>query len=302
MEKEKITKDQKAGLTVLSGLEEEEKGRIVNLITYSTVVLSPENISEKLGDGAFSLTKEMLELVFQALFDLFRQRLQLAIMPGEQLSEIVQLVSEEAGLLTEQEGVFRQFLSDLERILRPMFEKEIPDPFEEAQGLNLVEDSAQPRYYISSGPLANEPESERSRQKNQEPSEFEAFTFLIQKRRDYVEGLRLLDDDWISGDSQKPSSEVLNRAQIVLLEFHGWLARNRSYPIPKLVMSPIPSGGFAFEISPGKEGVLYFSLYNDGATELEMAVGGHFSEIDLSGTDFMFSLIESYKYLCKEDV
>lgn len=111
--------------------------------------------------------------------------------------------------------------------------------------------------------------------------ELNAFFELIYKRADYIYSLHNLSGPWINGNSSTPTLEVLEICKDILWKLYNLVSLNRSYPIPVLIMGPIPSGGFHIEIKITDSLVIYMSLYNDMRYEIDYSVGDIFTEYEI---------------------
>ncbi len=109
----------------------------------------------------------------------------------------------------------------------------------------------------------------------------EDFTEFIKHRITYLDSLYNLDDDWISGNSAIPNAVVIELSKDLLNGFLNYILDKKEIRIPKILMSPIPIGGFGFDISTNDRNSLSISLYNDGTNEIELQKDDYFSEIEI---------------------
>ncbi len=124
----------------------------------------------------------------------------------------------------------------------------------------------------------------------------ENFNKFIASRKSYLDNLKYLGEGWISGKSYPPNDNVLSIGKSVLDYLESWyqseMVLSQAYHIPNIIMSPIPTGGFAFEIIP-KSGVkIYFNIYNNGEIEIELDNHGFFSDVNTSMDNYQEKLAE----------
>jgi hypothetical protein len=108
------------------------------------------------------------------------------------------------------------------------------------------------------------------------------FLVTIDKRIDYIRSLlENLPNNWISGDSQKPSEKVIDLSINFLEKFKFFIQLTR-IPIPKILMSPIPDGGFGFNFSIDDDNKLFLRLLNEGIVELDIEKNGRYECLEYS--------------------
>ena len=114
--------------------------------------------------------------------------------------------------------------------------------------------------------------------------ELAGFNQLIAVRKEYLDMLPSLDENWISGNSFLPSREVINKSKKLLDEFKDYLDRKKrqrtQIDIPKLVMGPIPTGGIGIEFHVNSENALYISIHNNNTFEIELKSFDFYSTIE----------------------
>src|SRR5690606_7765052 len=112
-----------------------------------------------------------------------------------------------------------------------------------------------------------------------------AHLVLLQNERfynsriSYLESLKNLGDDWISGDSIGPSEVALKKASGVLRNIVKFYSRRKKV-IPKILFSPIPSGGMSIEIHFKDCSYILIKIDNDGQIEIEGEIDGKYIELD----------------------
>lgn len=96
------------------------------------------------------------------------------------------------------------------------------------------------------------------------------FQELVRNRCEYLDSLRTLRNDWISGKSTSPNTEVIEYSKKILIDFSSWLSTKSNLPSnPKLVMGPIPTGGIGIEFIVDNKFKIFLNIYNDSRVELE---------------------------------
>lgn len=117
---------------------------------------------------------------------------------------------------------------------------------------------------------------------NKEMSEFKE---LIESKKEYIDNLRNLGDNWSSDSvSKAPTIEVLELTKEIL-DYIFKLTEVTPIKIPKLVMIPIPKGGFELKLEYDNNNntttttIIFVTVHNDMSMFLY-----HFHE---------------YEYLCK---
>jgi hypothetical protein len=104
--------------------------------------------------------------------------------------------------------------------------------------------------------------------------ELARFDQLVAFRKEYLDMLPSLGENWISGNSFLPSQKVIKKSKRLLDEFNSYLVQKKQQwaqiDVPKLVMGPIPSGGIGIEFHVNSENALYVSFFNDDTVEIEL--------------------------------
>ncbi len=125
--------------------------------------------------------------------------------------------------------------------------------------------------------------------------ELSKFKALIAHLLNYVEDLKILGNNWISGDSISPGELSLDLAKDIL---HYLDAEYTSKPVylssytPGIIMGPIPAGGVSIEVSPQADVRLYINIYNPGNIEMELDNQGFFTEIGATKDNFKAKMAE----------
>jgi hypothetical protein len=120
-------------------------------------------------------------------------------------------------------------------------------------------------------------------------AELARFDQLVAFRKEYLDMLPSLGENWISGNSSLPSRAVIEKSKNLLDEFNNYLVRNKNQGmqinVPKLVMGPIPTGGIGVEFHVNSENALYISIHNNSTVEIELKSFDFYSAIEPSGLD-----------------
>jgi len=116
--------------------------------------------------------------------------------------------------------------------------------------------------------------------------ELAGFNQLVAVRKEYLDILPSLDENWISGKSSLPSHEVIEKSKYLLDDFNNYLVRKKKQEIkidiPRLVIGPIPTGGIGVEFHVNSENALYISIHNNNTVEIELKYFDFYSTIEPS--------------------
>ena len=114
--------------------------------------------------------------------------------------------------------------------------------------------------------------------------ELAGFHQLVAIRKEYLDMLPLIGENWISGNSFPPSLEVIDKSKKLLDDFNNYLVRKKrqqtQIDIPILVMGPIPTGGIAVEFHVNSVNALYISIHNNSTVEIELKYFDYYSTIE----------------------
>jgi hypothetical protein len=112
------------------------------------------------------------------------------------------------------------------------------------------------------------------------------FSKLVDDRKNYLNQLLNLPDNWISGKSNIPNQYAVNTGQKILNGFLSYLnLKKESVFIPKLIIGPIPSGGISIELHRDSGIALYFNIFNNENVEVEMKYFDFYSDIEIKNTN-----------------
>lgn len=118
------------------------------------------------------------------------------------------------------------------------------------------------------------------------------FQELIKKRIEYIDSLKDIPDDWISGKSKKPSSEVIRISKILLDTLFDTISNNINSQIPKLLLGPIPSGGISINIIFDSQNKISVSFFNEDVCEIDYVKSGKYICEDID-KDITISKLEA---------
>ncbi len=122
----------------------------------------------------------------------------------------------------------------------------------------------------------------------------QSFASLVSKRCSYLEGLRNLESDWVSGGAVNPSSSAILRSQELLLYIKRKIFSEELCLIPRIVMGPIPSGGILVELHADDDNSIHVTISNDDRVELEVQYGGYYYEFNLSANELNGTVTSQY--------
>ncbi|MEO6903531.1 MAG: hypothetical protein ABI315_10275 [Bacteroidia bacterium] len=106
------------------------------------------------------------------------------------------------------------------------------------------------------------------------------FSDFINTRINYLESLRGLGDNWISGQSKQPSVEAIELSKSLLKKLRNWISgENCAFTVPpKVIMGPIPSGGISIELNFTENLSFSINIFDNSCIELEKQEDGFYSE------------------------
>jgi len=122
------------------------------------------------------------------------------------------------------------------------------------------------------------------------------FSNFIASREQYLDDLKEIGDDWISGSSKQPSDESIEISKKFLNEIGSWYAYSgyEDYVYPKIIMGPIPSGGISMKIELFPNLNAYFSIFGDNIN-YEVEQNGFFTEFEANSDNISYQLLTLYK-------
>ncbi len=124
---------------------------------------------------------------------------------------------------------------------------------------------------------------------------FEQFSDFVGNRLTYLDNLKTLGDNWISGNSKQPNDQVISLAKNVLAGLEKWFGQRltKYYLIPKkIIMGPIPTGGISYEIFTNNNFKIFANIYNNGEIEVETQnEEGFYDEISANAATLLDSLV-----------
>jgi hypothetical protein len=108
------------------------------------------------------------------------------------------------------------------------------------------------------------------------------FSELVNDRKNYLNQLLNLPDNWLSGESNIPNQYAIDMGKKILGGFLKYLELKNEYVfIPKLIMGPIPSGGISIELHRNSEIALYFNIFNNKNIEIETKYFDFYADIEI---------------------
>jgi hypothetical protein len=123
----------------------------------------------------------------------------------------------------------------------------------------------------------------------------QAFSVFISSRNQYLNKLKLLGNNWISGGAEQPTEQSIDLSKDLLNGLGHWYATvgNEKFLYPKVIMSPTPAGGIAMEIELFPEKRAYVTIMND-AIAYEVETNGHYVEMSADKDNISKQLLNLY--------
>lgn len=109
------------------------------------------------------------------------------------------------------------------------------------------------------------------------------FSAFVKSRTNYLESLKKLGKDWISGGSEEPKLQSIKVSQSILRNLELWYLQEgaKNFMYPSIVMSPTPSGGISMEIAISTRLKTHLNIQEDNV-ELEMEKDGYYSDEEVT--------------------
>jgi hypothetical protein len=127
--------------------------------------------------------------------------------------------------------------------------------------------------------------NEENRKKNISEYALMVFTELVNDRKNYLNQLLSLPNNWISGQSDIPNKDSIeigkNILSGLLMYLNRKMIKDEYVFIPKIIMGPIPSGGISIELHRNFEIALYFNIFNNKKIEIETKCFDYYSDIEI---------------------
>jgi hypothetical protein len=118
------------------------------------------------------------------------------------------------------------------------------------------------------------------------------FGQLVDARKTYLSNLPNLRKDWSSFDSEAPSTKAADISADILEALKNFLTANYSYPIPKLILGPMPIGGIIIEIHANETSAIYFTVPNDAAkVEVDVKKDDFFIDFEVTPNNVQALLV-----------
>ena len=120
------------------------------------------------------------------------------------------------------------------------------------------------------------------------------FASLVSSRCRYLEGLMDLEQDWVSGNSVRPSSSAIYLSQALIRYVKTLAIRKKISVFPKIVMGPIPAGGIVVELHADDDHAIYVTIPNDDQVEVEVQYAGYYFDVNLSENELIGTVTSQY--------
>lgn len=124
---------------------------------------------------------------------------------------------------------------------------------------------------------------------------YAGFHELINSRLDYLEKLKHIGDDWVSGGSVQPPLEAINFAKGFLKNIRTFVASDncKVNTPPRIIMSPIPKGGVSIELYFNNELNFLVNIFQNSIT-LEKEECGYYSEFNVDVNNTFDKIVSEY--------
>ena len=116
----------------------------------------------------------------------------------------------------------------------------------------------------------------------------------------YIEGLKNLTPDWISGGGKVPSSSAVKMAKAFLIFIFLRAQSEFLSVVPKLVLGPMPGGGIEIELHAEKDSAIYVAFKNDNSVEIDTKFRGYFSTITSPTSGISNEIFAHYESITKD--
>jgi hypothetical protein len=116
--------------------------------------------------------------------------------------------------------------------------------------------------------------------------DFAGFQSLIESRITYLDSLKNLGDNWISGTSKQPSDEVIAKGKELLNEILLHFRKNYTPSFPTIIMGPMPVGGMSFEIRCNSN-IAFLNIHNNGTFDMETLIDDYYKDVFVSEENFI---------------
>jgi len=119
------------------------------------------------------------------------------------------------------------------------------------------------------------------------------YNDFLKSRIEYLESLKNLGDNWITGDSKQPSLKSIEKAKNLLdLVIKNLIEKN--FSLPRILMSPIPTGGISFDLRFDVDNSILFTIHDDENIEMECERDGEYNEVVEVDTSIISGLFSDY--------
>ena len=116
---------------------------------------------------------------------------------------------------------------------------------------------------------------------------------LLESRIKYLESLKTLPDNWISGESVKPSVQVISNG----INFLEKLIEEKNIFQKKseLLISPIPSGGIGFEFRFNENNAIFTSIFNNKKLKYILLKDTNYIEKQITYNKLIDTFLKDYQ-------
>lgn len=122
---------------------------------------------------------------------------------------------------------------------------------------------------------------------------------LIENRKVYLDNLETLNN-WISGQSDKPSQDTIQYTKDLLDTFKTWLFANKNIRVPKIIMGPIPTGGITVEFRPDSQNGMFISIHNNKKLGIDIMEEEAYHSVYIEQFTENPFILEAYEYMVNE--
>lgn len=156
-----------------------------------------------------------------------------------------------------------------------------------------------------------------SRNDSYSSKKISSFVSFISKRTKYLDSLKKLPDDWISGcSSKRPDDDSINISKEILSSFIPKVfksskfnlssselavpSNNSDFILPKILIGPVPSGGIILEFHLDADNAMFVSIPNKKQNiEIDIKKDGYYYELKTNKNNIAGNIVENYEYITK---
>lgn len=123
----------------------------------------------------------------------------------------------------------------------------------------------------------------------------QSFCNILATRMGYLSSLKSIGNDWISGNAEAPSEQVIEVSKKILTSFMQYASTKKNTLLPKVVMGPMPIGGICIELHVDEMNAMYISLRNTEKTEIDIKYNDYYFSIESKTLDVSKKIVEKYE-------